>query len=83
MKILLLSIAILLTSCTTQRITCWDMNGVITYMGEFDQENKYLYTVNMGDSVRDFYFKGQCLMDELTRTQYLHIFLPIVVDSAV
>ena len=65
MKILLLSITILLTSCTTQRITCWDKNGVITYVGEFDQENKYLYTVNMGDSVRDFYFKDQCLMDEL------------------
>ena len=66
MKILLLSIAVLLTSCsTTQRITCWDKNGVMTYTGEFDQETKYLYTVNAGDGVRDFYSKDQCLMDEL------------------
>jgi len=64
MKILLLSMAILLTSCTTQRITCWDKDGQITYMGGFDQENKYLYTVNVSDGVRDSYSKDQCQLHE-------------------
>ena len=27
--------------------------------------NMYLYTVNAGDGVREFYSKDQCLMDEL------------------
>lgn len=64
MQILLLSIAILLTSCTTQRITCWDKNGEITYMGGFDLENKYRYTVNVSDGVRHYYSKDHCQLHE-------------------
>jgi len=64
-KVLLLTIAILLTSCTTQRITCWsETTGQITYMGEFDGENSANYIVDVADGVRDFYPKQNCQLHE-------------------
>ena len=63
---LLLTIALLLTSCTTERITCWsDKTGEITYMGKFDDENKFNYVVNVADGVRDIYPKQNCQPHEL------------------
>ena len=65
MKILLLSIAILLTGCATQRITCWnDKTGEITYMGRFDAQNKVSYIVDVADGVRDFHSKESCQLHE-------------------
>jgi hypothetical protein len=64
-KILLLAIAVLLSSCTTQRITCWnETTGQITYMGRFDAENNVNYIVDVADGVRDFYPKQNCQLHE-------------------
>ena len=57
-KLLLVTMALLLTSCATECITCWnDKSGKVTYMGGFDLENKYNYIVNVADGVRDVYPK--------------------------
>jgi hypothetical protein len=60
-----LTIAILLTGCTTQRITCWNgETGEINYMGRFDQQNRTSYIVDVADGVRDTYPKQNCQLNE-------------------
>ena len=62
MKLMILVLtAVLLTGCTTQRITCWsESTGHINYMGGFDMETNATYIVDVADGVRDFYQKKNC-----------------------
>lgn len=64
MKILLVCLAILLTGCSAQRISCWNKAGHITYMGAFDLESRSDYIVDVADGVRDFYSKENCQLHE-------------------
>ena len=63
-KFLLLTIALLLTSCATERISCWNEDGQLTYMGGYDLENKTHYIVDVADGVRDFHSKQNCQLHE-------------------
>jgi hypothetical protein len=65
MKILLVAFAMLLTSCTTAKITCWsEKTGHINYMGQFEMETTADYVVNVADGVRDFYPKRNCQLQQ-------------------
>jgi hypothetical protein len=65
MKILLVAFAMLLTSCATQKITCWsEKTGHINYMGQFDMETSADYVVDVADGVRDFYPKRNCQLQQ-------------------
>ena len=65
MRMLLLIFAMLLTSCTTQQITCRsEKTGHINYMGKFDMETGANYVVDVADGIRDFYPKRNCQLLE-------------------
>jgi hypothetical protein len=57
--------AILLSGCTTQRITCSnEKTGQVNYIGRFDAENNASYIVDVANGVRDFYPKQNCQLHE-------------------